>query len=442
MLSQVVGNLIFILVLVLTNGFFVAAEFAIVKVRSSQIEHRVKHGHRRAILAKHIIQHLDAYLSATQLGITLASLGLGWVGEPLLADMFRGPFALLGLLSEQMIHAIAFIISFMILTFLHIIVGELGPKYLALQYPEETALLISFPLQLFYRFFRPLIWVLNRSSNVLLGLIGITPTRTSDLVHSPEELEIIVAEGAKSGALDKTEQELISRIFEFSDTTAHEIMVPRTEIIAVKNTTPREILIRIVTEEGYSRMPVYHESLDNIVGIIYTKDLISLLEHRDLIVLQDIIRPAHFVPESISIGKLMRDLQQRKMSMAIVVDEFGGTQGLITMEDILEEIVGEIHDEYDEILKDVEHTSDGSALVNARITIDNFNEKFGVELPEDEQYETLGGFLSKLTGHIPDINEEIRYDTLRFTVVKKSPRRIRQIRVHRIPQNAPSGGTA
>lgn len=432
MASQVLGNLIIILALVLLNGFFVAAEFAIVKVRAAQLEHRVRHGHRRAQIAKHIVEHLDSYLSATQFGITLASLGLGWLGEPLLAGMIRSPFEAMGIFNDQAIHIVAFLISFALLTFLLISLGELGPKYIALQHPEATTLVISVPLQLFYRVFKPIIWSLNRSSTFLLRFVGITPTQVTELVHSPEELEMIVSEGARRGVLDKTEQELISSIFEFSNTTAREVMVPRTEVIAVRYDTSRENLIRVVTEEGYSRMPVYKDSLDNIVGVIYTKDLISLLEHRDLIVLQDIIRPAHFVPDAIQISKLMRDLQERKIHMAIVIDEFGGTQGIITMEDILEEIVGEIHDEYDEVLKDVEQSADGSALVNARINIDDFNEKFGVEIPEDSEYETLNGFLSKITGRIPELQEEIRYNNLHFTVVKKTLRRIRQVKVRRM----------
>src|SRR5438105_2013331 len=188
MLTQVIGDLIFILLVVFANGFFVAAEFAIVKVRASQIEHRVKQGHRRAELAKHIIEHLDAYLSATQLGITLASLALGWIGEPILADLFREPLAALGILSDRTVHAISFVIGFAILTFLHIILGELGPKYLAIQYAEETALLVSLPLQFFYRLFRPFIWFLNTSANIILRSVGISPASTSERVHSPEEL--------------------------------------------------------------------------------------------------------------------------------------------------------------------------------------------------------------------------------------------------------------
>src|SRR5689334_19331806 len=217
MLSQVVGNLIFILLVVLLNGFFVAAEFAMVKVRSGQLEPKVRKGHRRAAIAQHIVEHLDAYLSATQLGITLTSLGLGWIGEPLLADMLRQPFHALGFLGEQTIQVAAFVISFAFLTVLTIVLGELGPKYIAIQYPEATAILVSVPLRVFYRIFKPFIWVLNKVSNRLLRTIGISPARTTELLHSPEELEMIVSEGARSGVLDKTEQELITSIFDFSN---------------------------------------------------------------------------------------------------------------------------------------------------------------------------------------------------------------------------------
>jgi len=433
-MAEALGDIVFVLFLVLANGFFVAAEFAMVKVRLSQIEEKVKQGHRPAILAKHIVDHIDAYLSATQLGITLSSLGLGWVGEPLLANLVAPLFQIAGVVSDKAIHAISFAISFGILTFLHIILGELGPKSYAIRHAEATSYFTSFPLQAFYQVFKPVIWVLNRSANLLLRALGIPLTRSGELLHSAEELEFIVTEGAKSGVLNKTEQELITSIFEFSTTTAREIMVPRTEMVALDVDKPREHVIRVVTEEGYSRLPVYKDSLDNIVGVIYTKDLINLLEHRDLIVLQDILRRAYFVPESVKISKLMRDLQGQKLHMAIVVDEFGGTQGLVTMEDILEEIVGEIHDEYDEVLKDVEQSADGSALVNARISINDFNEKFDAVIPEDPEYETLNGFLYKLTGKIPEVNEEIRHNNLCFTVMKKSQRRLRQIRVRKTTQ--------
>lgn len=431
-MTQVIGNIIFILLLVFANAFFVAAEFAIVKVRSTQIAQKVKRGHRYAPLAKHIVEHLDAYLSATQLGITLASLGLGWIGEPLLAEMMHEPFIALGVTSERIIHAISFGIAFGLLTFLHIVVGELAPKSLAIQFPETTTFVVSLPLQIFYRIFKPAIWVLNSTANFFLRTVGIPPASPTELVHSADELEMLVTEGARRGVLTKTEEELLSSIFEFADTTAREIMVPRTEVIAIEDTTDREKLIRIVIEEGYSRMPVYHETIDNVIGIIYTKDLISLLEHRDLIVLQDIIRPAVFIPEQIKISKLMRDLQQQKSHMAIVVDEFGGMQGIVTMEDILEEIVGEIHDEYDEVVKEVEQATDGSAVVDAKIDIANFNERFNCDIPESAEYETLSGFLYKLTGKIPDVKEEISYRNLHFTILKKTNRRVRQVKVRKV----------
>lgn len=437
-MTEAVGNIVFIMLIVVANGFFVAAEFAIVKVRSTQIAQRIKKGHRRATLAKHIVDHLDAYLSATQLGITLTSLGLGWVGSSWLADLVRGPIDAMGFVSKQGVHAISFGLSFGILTFLHIILGELAPKSIAIQFPEATTLLISFPLQLFYIVFKPVISLLNGAANLLLRIGGILPSSTGERLHSAEELEMIMTEGARSGVIDKTEQELISRIFEFSTTTAREVMVPRTEVIALAIDTPRERMIKVVTEEGYSRLPIYKDSIDNVIGIIYSKDLISLLEHRDLIVIQDILRPAYFVPEVIRISRLMRELQEQKLHMAVVVDEFGGTQGIITMEDILEEIVGEIHDEYDEVLKDVEQSSDGSALVNARITVRVFNEKFDGEIPEDDEYETLSGFLFKLTGAIPRLNEEIRYESLQFTILKTSPRRIRLVRVRKVAHSVPA----
>ncbi len=432
MLSQVIGNIIFVFLLVFANGFFVASEFALVKIRMTQIAEHVKRGRRFAPLAKHILEHLDSYLSACQLGVTLTSLGLGWVGEPLVAEMLRDPFRAIGIVNESALHVISFTISFCVLTFLVIVLGEQAPKMFAIQKAEATTFFISFPLQLFYRVFKPAIWILNMSANLVLKMIGINPIRPRELIRSAEELELIVDEGAKSGVLTKTEQELITSIFEFSNTTAKEIMVPRTDVVAINFNTPRERLIQIVTEEGYSRMPVYKESIDNIIGLIYTKDLINLLEHRDLIVLQDIIRPAYFVPGAMKISKLMKDLQERKMHLAIVVDEFGGTEGIVTMEDILEEIVGEIHDEYDEVLKDVEQSADGSALVNAKMDIKDFNEKFSVGIPDDPEYETVGGFLAKLTGHIPEQNEEIRYENLQFTIMKKSQRRVRQVKVKKM----------
>lgn len=243
----------------------------------------------------------------------------------------------------------------------------------------------------------------------------------------------MLEEGTKTGVIDKTEHELIASIFEFTDTMAREVMIPRPDIVALNIDAPRDTIVRIVMEEGYSRLPVYKDSIDNIVGIVYTKDLLGLLEFRNVIVIQDIIRPAYFVPETMKISVLMRELQHRKIHMAIVIDEFGGTEGIVTMEDIIEEIVGEIHDEYDEEVRDVEQTADGSFLVNGRLAIGEFNERFHASLPERPDYETLSGFLHAATGRIPELNEEISHEGLAFTIVKKSQRRIRLVRVRPLP---------
>ena len=247
--------------------------------------------------------------------------------------------------------------------------------------------------------------------------------------YSEDDVKQLLEDGKKSGVIDSTERELIESVLEFTDTTVKEIMVPRPDVVAVELSVPRDKLIRVVIDEGYSRVPVYQRTIDNIIGIVYTKDLLSMFEHRDVIILQDILRPPYFVPESKKISLLLRELQTKKQHMAIVIDEFGGTEGIITMEDILEEIVGEIRDEYDEDHRDIETSLDGSVVVNTGMSIHDFNEKFQSAIPDDDDYETVSGFLHKLTGRIPELFEEIPFENLSFVVVKKNERRIRQVKV-------------
>lgn len=254
---------------------------------------------------------------------------------------------------------------------------------------------------------------------------------------SEEEVIQVLEEGERSGAIDKAEHELIKSILEFTDTTVKEVMVPRTDVFAVDVSMQRDKLFQSLIDQGYTRVPVFRESIDNIVGVIYTKDLIGMLEHRDLIILQDIIRPAYMVPESKKISVLLKELQKNRQHMAIVIDEFGGTEGIITIEDIIEEIVGEIRDEYDEELSDVETSSDGSAVVNGGISIHDFNERFNTEIPEDSQYDTISGFLHKHTERIPELHEEVRYENVSFVVIKKNERRIRQVIIKIIPKETP-----
>lgn len=248
---------------------------------------------------------------------------------------------------------------------------------------------------------------------------------------SEDELKQVLEASTISGTIDKTEHELIKSILEFTDTTVKEIMVPRPDVVALDISMPREVLVRKVIDEGYSRLPVYRDNIDNIIGIIYSKDLLSLLEHRDLILLQDIMRPVFFVPESKKISQLLREFQQKKAHLAIVTDENGGTEGIITMEDIMEEIVGEIHDEYDEISKTVEQSRDGSTIVDARLSVSDFNGQFAAQLPEAPEYETLAGFIQKVSGRLPEIGEMISFKEFQFSILSKSARRIRQVRVAR-----------
>jgi putative hemolysin len=265
----------------------------------------------------------------------------------------------------------------------------------------------------------------------LLVRWGLQKTRLSE-----EEFKQVLEASTISGAIDKTEHELIKSVLEFTDTTVKEIMVPRPDIIGLDISMPRDVLVRKVIEEGYSRLPVYNGTIDNIIGIIYSKDLLSLLEHRDLIVLQDIIRPAYFVPESKQISQLLREFQQKKAHIAIVIDEFGGTEGIITMEDIIEEIVGEIHDEYDEVSKSIEQARDGSVTVDARMSVGDFNQQFKARLPEAPEYETLAGFIQKELGRMPDVGDTVTYQALTLTVQSKTARRIRTVRVARLTSEA------
>ncbi len=278
---------------------------------------------------------------------------------------------------------------------------------------------------------------MNDNRNIFKDLLvrwGLLKTKLSE-----EDLKQVLEASTISGAIDKTEHELIKSILEFTDTTVKEIMVPRPDVVAREISMPREVLVRKVIDEGYSRLRVYTENIDHIIGIIYSKDLLSLLEHRDLILLQDIIRPVFFVPESKKISQLLREFQQKKAHLAIVTDENGGTEGIVTMEDIVEEIVGEIHDEYDEVGKTVEPAKDGSVIVDARLNVSDFNSQFSLEIPEAAEYETLAGFIQKVLGRLPEIGETTTFNDLQFTILSKSARRIRQVRIQRLKNGAASG---
>ena len=439
--DPILGGLITLL-LVLANGFFVAAEFAIVKVRSSQIELRAQTGSRAARMAQMLITHLDEYLSATQLGITLASLGLGWVGEPIVARLVEGVMAMLGFAPDPVLaHRIALPVAFVVITFLHIVFGELAPKSLAIRRSESTALAIAYPLRFFYVLLKPAIVALNFVANKVLRLFGIEPISESEHYHSGEELRLLLEQGREGGTIEEAEHQLIENVFEFGDTIVKEVMIPRTDIVALDIAEPPLKLIKKVVEEGYTRMPVYDGSIDNIIGVVYSKDLITLLQHHNLIILLDLLRPVFFVPETKLISELLREFQRRKIQMAIVLDEFGGTDGLVTMEDILEELVGEIQDEYDEEPVAIEQIGDGAYIVSASMTISDVNDVIaGFVLPEGEDYTTIGGLVTKWFGRIPEDNESFERDAVRMTVLKTDRRKVVQVRIEDLNREVPDNG--
>lgn len=424
---------IFLLVLfVVLNAFFVAAEFAIVKVRRTQIEPLVPDNNKAKISIK-LINHLDEYLSATQLGITISSLGLGWIGEPVTSRILSPLLNLIDITNPQTISSISIVVGFILITFLHIVLGELAPKSLAIRHPKSTTLFISIPLNIFYIVLKPFIWMLNGTANFILRLFGMSPVSESERSHSEEELRMLIAEGQKTGAIDPTEHQLIERIFEFNDKVASDIMVPRNEMTAVEVDEPKDRIIQVVLEQGFSRIPVYKDDLDNIVGIIYSKDLLTASEHKDMISIKDLMRPVHFIPETKHIGEILKEFQRKRSHMAVVVNEHGGVEGLITLEDIIEEIVGEIEDEYDIEAEKVTIDKKGIYLVNPDIEIEVFNKRFNTDIPEEqEDYNTLSGFLQTVTGHVPEIFERVDYKGLIFTVMKKTGNKLLQVKIQRV----------
>jgi CBS domain containing-hemolysin-like protein len=428
---EVSGLSIFLTIfLVFLNGFFVAAEFAIVKVRGSQIEIKAKTGSKVANIAKHMTSHLDGYLAATQLGITLASLGLGWVGESVMSNLMLNIFQFLSLpITVSLATTLGHVFAFTIITILHIVFGELAPKTLAIQKPVATTMAIALPLQFFYVVFRPFIFVLNGFANVILKLLGVNTTNAHEAIHSSEELQYLLDQGKESGALDKAEHELIKNVFDFNERVVKNIMVPRTKISAIELGASQEELLDTIISEGYSRIPVYDETIDRIVGIVHAKDILSLIVKHGKFNLQDILRKPLFVPESKKINDLMAELKLKRIQIAIVLDEFGGTAGMVTLEDIVEELVGDIQDEYDEEKPLVDKVSDSEFIVTASATVYDVNEFLPHDLPEDEDYDTVVGLLSEIFGKIPEVGETKEFNGYTFTILKKVDQNIESVKL-------------
>jgi len=415
--------------LVLLNGFFVAAEFAMVRVRGSQIELQAKAGSRVAKVARAIMQNLDGYLAATQLGITIASLGLGWVGQDVVTKMMLNVFAFFGVvISSGFIINTSHVVAFALITIVHIVFGELAPKSMAIQRSVRTIMAISVPLRFFFIVFRPLIWLLNSFANFILQLFGINAAQ-GEVYHSSEELQYLLEQGKETGVLDSNEHELIQNVFDFNERVVKNIMVPRTKISGLDIKTQQNELLEILITEGYSRMPVYDDVIDKIVGIVHAKDILPLLARNVQIVLKDIIRKPYFVPETKKINDLMAELQQKRIQIAIVLDEFGGTAGMVTLEDIVEELVGEIQDEFDEEKPIVEKINENEFIVNALAPIYDVNSHLPHDLPEDGDFDTVSGWLGDIFGKIPEVGEQKEANGYNITVLKKSDQNIESVKL-------------
>ncbi|MBP2002577.1 CBS domain containing-hemolysin-like protein [Paenibacillus shirakamiensis] len=430
-IGKLILNLCIVFVLVFLNGVFVAAEFSLVKMRQSRLTQLVSEGNRRAGFALKVNQRLDAYLSATQLGITLASLGLGWVGEPAISELLIEPLMhKMGVTDGTLITTVSVAVGFAVITFLHIVLGELAPKSLAIQKTESTTLWLSAPLMYFYKIFLPVIWLLNSAANGILKLVGIEPANEAEAAHSEEEIRILMNQSAKSGVIDKDEMKLMDNIFDFSDLLAREIMLPRTDMDCLYTNISWQENMKIVSETKHSRYPVAVEDKDQIIGFVHITDLL-LPDHEPTERLEDIIRPILNVPESMEISQVLRLMQKKHAQMTLVVDEYGGTAGLLTAEEILEEIVGDLHDEFEDERPELELLPDGSYSVDGRLLLEEVNDLTGIEI-EDDEVDSIGGWLFKELEGSPVKGKKIQVGNFVFEVSEASRLRILRIHIRRL----------
>jgi CBS domain containing-hemolysin-like protein len=432
------------LLLVLLNGFFVAAEFAIVKVRATRIAQLVDEGNKRARVAQTVITHLDEHLSATQLGITLASLALGWIGEPAVADLLATPFRALGRLWPVMDaplvrHTAAFALGFSLITMLHIVLGELVPKSMAIARAEALTLACAQPLRLFYWVFRGPIRLLNRAAGSVLRRIGVEPASEHEAAHSNEELRMLVSASAAGGHLDETERTLLDNVFDFSERIAREVMVPRNDMVCLYVEDPLETSIQAALEAGHTRLPLCLEEKDNIIGMVHMRDLFR--RQQEVKDLREIMRPAMIVPEMISVSRLLKEFQRQKSHIAILVDEYGGTAGLVTLGDLIEEIVGDIQDEFaQEEPEEVHAVGPGTFEIDGAMLMEEAEESLGLRLEEVEGVDTLGGYVLAGLGVRPEVGQEIVLGEFLFRVIEVDGLRIARVRV--MPRSGPEAAAA
>lgn len=427
--GQIVLNLILVAFLVLMNGLFVAAEFALVKVRQTRLTQLSNEGNSRAKYALKVSSKLDAYLSATQLGITLASLGLGWVGEPAISELIVEPLLhMFGVTDQTLIATLSITIGFIVITFLHIVLGELAPKSLAIQKSEETSMWLSMPLSIFYKICWPAIWLLNGTANRLIKLIGIEPASELEGAHTEEEIRILMNESAKSGIIDKDEMKLFDNIFEFSDRLAREVMLPRTDMDCLYSGASFADNLKQVYATKHTRYPVGVEDKDQIIGFVHITDLLTA-DPDEVHYIENFLRPILTVPESMEISDVLKLMQLKHSQIAIIVDEYGGTAGMLTTEMILEEIVGEIHGEFDNDLPSI-IVKGNITSVEGRMLIEDVNDMFGLEI-EDDEVDSIGGWLFTHFEGTTAKGATIEQDGYVFEIAEYKRHRVTRVNIYR-----------
>lgn len=406
--------------LIVLNASFVAGEYGLVTARRTRIRELEREGNRRARAVLRITADPPRFIAAMQLGVTITSLGIGALGEPVLAHLF-----------EPVIATVASVLlALLIITFLHVVLGELVPKGIALGHPESTALMLSTPVRLFFLACHPLVWVLQRSTEFVLGLVGQSPPGAEHEAHSEAELRMLLSTSADQGEIERDEQEMVARVFDFADKDASDVMVPRPEVVAISIDLPPEECLQTVLDSPYTRYPVYRGTLDEIVGVLHVRDLIEAMQGQNLadVEIASIVRPATMVPETKDLLDLLTEFKRTSQHLAIVINEYGTMEGIVTLEDLVEEIVGEIEDEFDVAEESVERVDDDTVRIDGTLTIDDFNDRFDVELPDDD-YHTVAGFVFGELGRAPEAGDEVEFEHVTFHVDSVEGQRIDRLTV-------------
>ena len=429
--------------LVAMNAFFVVAEFALVSVRRSRVEEMIAQGNATARIVRHAISDPDRFIAATQLGITLASLGLGWIGEPAFAELLAPLLAMLPApWSDAVIHSIAAGVAFTIITFLHVVLGELAPKSIALQQPEKASLFVARPIMLTENLFRPAIWLLNGAGNGLLKLLGMSGSQGHQQVHSVEELRILMRESQAGGAIEAEQEEMLQKVFEFGERQVREVMVPRPDVVGIETASTLQDLLAVFAGSLHARYPVYENNLDNVVGMVAVKDILLAMANGSPALetgVSSLVRPALFVPETADIADLFAKMRHSHVQMAVVFDEYGGTSGIVTLEELVEEIVGRVSDELIDSQEPVVRVNETTVEVDALLRVDEVNDHLGLHLPEGENYETLAGLILYRLQHIPVEGETLHYHDLEIKVTQMKGPKIEKVQVRRLGEQRVEG---